>query len=75
MENTRLNLEMVICNIILSMERPFSVSQLINEMSSQGITNNELVLDLLGQLCESGVIKYSEIDDDIWAYKKICVSA
>ena len=71
MENTRINMEMTICSIILSMERPFKISQLFSKTDEYNITNKDLVLEILGQLCESGKIKYSEIEDDVWAYKKI----
>lgn len=71
MGNNRINTEMTICNIILSMEQPFKITQLFKETDKYGISNRDLVLDILGQLCESGIIKYSEIDNDVWAYKKM----
>lgn len=70
MENSRINLEMLICDSILNMDRPFKISQLLNIMEAKGVNNKQLVLDILDQLCDSGLIKYSEIEDDIWAYKK-----
>lgn len=71
MTNERITMELKICKIILDMDRPFKISQLLAVTSQQNITNDELVLDVLGQLCESGIIKYSEIQDDVWAYRKI----
>ena len=71
MENNRINMEMTICSIILGMEKPFKISQLLCEAHRYGIENDDLVLDILDQLCESGIIKYSEIENDVWAYKKI----
>lgn len=70
MNNTRINMEMMICDVILGMDRPFKVSQLLAETDKRGIINKDLVLEILSQLCESGLIKYSEIDDDVWAYRK-----
>lgn len=68
MENI-INLEMLVCDIILQMERPFKISQLFRAMSAKGIEDKNLILDVLDQLCDSGLVKYSEIDDDTWAYK------
>lgn len=70
MKNLKINKELTICNIILSMERPFAISQLLCRMEENGINDKDLVLDILGQLCESGIIKYSEIEDDVWLYTK-----
>lgn len=69
-KNQRINTEMTISHIILSMERPFKVSQLLSRAESYHITNKDLVLEILDQLCENGCIKYSEIENDVWAYKK-----
>ena len=71
MENIRINMEMEICDMILSIDRPFKISQLLSKMEERRITNKDLVLEILGQLCESGIISYAEIEDDVWAYKKI----
>lgn len=70
MENVLINKEMHICNIILSMDRPFKISQLFIEMEKNNINDRELVLKLLDQLCDSGLIKYSEVEDDQWLYSK-----
>ena len=71
MENGRINMEMKVCDVILSMDRPFKISQLFEEMNEHQITDKDFVLEILDQLCESGIIKYSEIEDDVWAYKKM----
>lgn len=70
MENVKLNKEMSVCNIILSLERPFKISQLLEETQREGILDSNFVLEILDQLCDSGIIKYSEIEDDVWAYRK-----
>lgn len=62
--------EAEISEIILSMERPFKISQLFQEMERHDITDMTLVLEVLDQLCDSGLIKYSEVENDEWAYKK-----
>lgn len=70
MTNIKINMEMEACDIILGMDRPFRVSQLLNEAERRGISDKDLVLDVLDQLCESGIIKYSEVENDVWAYRK-----
>jgi len=71
MKNTRINLEMIICDIVLNMERPFKISQFLREVDRYGITNKDLALDILNQMCESGAVKYSEVEDDVWKYKVV----
>ncbi|MBO5054854.1 MAG: hypothetical protein J6C64_00660 [Lachnospiraceae bacterium] len=69
MMNALKNKEIVICNIILSMDRPFKISQLFDEMAGKGINDRDKILEVLDQLCDSGIIRYSEVEDDQWAYK------
>ena len=57
--------------MILGMDKPFKISHLLRETDKHGITNRDLVLDILSQLCESGMVKYSEVENDIWAYRKV----
>lgn len=65
----KVNLELQICSIILSMKNPFSVYELLVRTDSQQIKNRDFVLDVLNQLCESGIVKYYEVQDNIWKYK------
>lgn len=53
---------------ILNMERPFNVSDLFYRLAAKGITNRTLILEVLDELCDSGLIDYSEINDDCWAF-------
>ena len=64
-----------ICEIILAMDKPFKVSQLLEKTRENGLCDDDLVLEVLGELCELGKIKYSEVEDDTWAYKKECLLA
>ena len=62
----------IIRRTILSMERPFNVSDLFYTLEeNHGITNRTLILEVLDELCESGIISYSEINDDCWAFEVI----
>lgn len=65
----KVNLELQICSIILNMKNPFSVYELLVRTDSQQIKNRDFVLDVLNQLCESGIVKYYEVQDNIWKYK------
>ena len=51
------------------MKNPFSVYELLVITDSQQIKNRDFVLDVLNQLCESGIVKYYEVQDNIWKYK------
>ena len=64
-----MNLELQICSIILNMKNPFSVYELLMRTDSQQIKNRDFVLDVLNQLCESGIVKYCEVKNNIWKYK------
>lgn len=70
MKASKLSKEKRICDIILSMKQSFRIPYLFERMAEEGITDKDFVLDIIDQLCDSGVIRYSEIDDNVWAYKK-----
>ena len=54
---------------ILSMERPFNVSDLFFKLErDQGIQNRILIMEVLDELCDSGKLSYAEINDDCWAF-------
>lgn len=59
---------MIIKETILDMKRPFNVSDLFYRLQARGITNRTLILEVLDELCDSGLINYSEINDDCWAF-------
>lgn len=54
---------------ILSMERPFNVSDLFFALERKhSIQNRSLIMEVLDELCDSGKLSYSEINDDCWAF-------
>ena len=57
-----------IANIIIEIEKPFSLLGLIHVCAQKGINDVDLILEVLDDLCESGIVNYSEIKDDCWAY-------
>lgn len=55
---------------ILNMERPFNVSDLFYKLEKvYQIRNRALILEVLDELCDSGQLLYSEINDDCWAFR------
>jgi len=70
MKNTnKLTERAIIRQTILGMEKPFNVSELFYLLeTTYGIVNRQLILNILEELCESGVIKYSEVRNDCWAF-------
>lgn len=62
----------IIRQTILTMDRPFNVSDLFYLLETEHkITNRQLILNILEELCESGVIKYSEVIDDRWGFEVV----
>lgn len=61
----------IIKRTILGMERPFNVSDLLYQLFLDGVTNRTLILEVLDELCDNGLIDYSEINDDCWAFSVI----
>ena len=62
----------IIREVILGMERPFNVSDLFYKLNEKhGIRNRPLILEVLDELCDSGIIDYSEVNDDCWAFEVV----
>lgn len=62
----------IIRQTILTMDRPFNMSDLFYLLeTTYQITNRQLILNIVEELCESGVIKYSEVIDDCWAFEVV----
>ena len=59
-----------IARIIMQMDRPFSINGLIYVCEQKGITDVDLILEVLADLClcDAGVVSYSEITNDCWGY-------
>lgn len=45
---------------ILSMEKPFCISDLFSRMAQYGIEDRKLILQVLDELYDEGVIKYQK---------------
>lgn len=73
MKNTNgLTQRAIIRQTILTMDRPFNMSDLFYLLETKyEINNRQLILNIVEELCESGVIKYSEVIDDCWGFEVI----
>lgn len=60
-----------IAAIIIQLDKPFRISDLFQVCYDNGIKDEDLILDVLDELCDLGDIKYYEISDNCWAYNRI----
>ncbi len=61
--------KVVISRTILNMNIPFKLSQLYEVLEKKGITDRELILDVLNQLYEKGLLDYASVEDDTLEYE------
>ncbi len=61
--------KVVISRTILNMNIPFKLSQLYEVLEKKGITDRELILDVLNQLYEKGLVDYASVEDDTLEYE------
>lgn len=61
--------KVIISRTILNMEIPFKLSQLYEVLEAKGITDRELILDVLNQLYEKGLVDYASVEDDTLEYE------
>jgi len=47
--------------IILEMDKPFSIFELLEKLSDDGITDKEVILNVLNQLLNNGLVKPTDI--------------
>jgi hypothetical protein len=59
-----------IARLIIEIEKPFSIAGLLYVCRMAGIPEEDLVLDVLEELCDNGVVKYSEIRENCWAFAR-----
>lgn len=48
--------------LIISMKKPFCVVNLLIRLEKEGITDQRLILSVLNELYDEGVIIYTEVD-------------
>lgn len=62
----------IIRQTVLTMDRPFNLSDLFHLLEAKyDIKNRQLILNIVEELCESGVVKYSEVIDDCWGFEVV----
>lgn len=62
-------LRKTISDTILSMEKPFKLSQLYEELKGKDIVDKYLILEVLNQLYENGLVERTDIEDDVSEYR------
>lgn len=66
------NIRETIQQAILSMEFPFNLSDLFYTLhKNYKIEDRALIIEVLDELCENGMIDYSEVHDDCWAFEVV----
>lgn len=59
----------IIRETILGAEKPFNLADLYYMLETRhNITDRQLAMDIMDELCESGVVKFQEIEKDVWAF-------
>lgn len=58
-----------ISRTILNMDIPFKPSRLYEILEAKGITDRELILDVLNQLYEKGLVDCTSVEDDTLEYE------
>ena len=64
----RVNTKIIISKTILAMNEPFKLSDLYVKLAAQGIQDCVLILDVLNELYENGLVDYSSIEDDTFKF-------
>lgn len=68
MVKSKLERELEICDVIFQINTPFTMSRLIEKCEQKEIANQELIVDILDQLYESGLIT-TDFESDVFMYK------
>ncbi len=56
---------------IIQMQGYFNLTDLYIKFEKMGIKNRVMIQKILDELCESEYITYSEIENDVWAFKVV----
>lgn len=65
----------IIRRVILEMERPFKMSDLFSALKEKSIYDKWLILSVLEQLMNSGLVTTSDVEDDMALYRSVFASA
>lgn len=69
MYTNTVDVKVEISETILNMEKPFKLSQLYIELERKGIVDKYMILDVLNQLYESGMVDKTDVEDDTPEYQ------
>lgn len=71
MQMTGIDAKSHIRDVILKMDKPFKLSQLFQTLDKEGLNDKYLILDVLNQLYENGLVKKTDVEDDTSEYESI----
>lgn len=66
----RVSTKIIISKTILSMNIPFKLSDLYKRLATQGIRDHALILDVLNELYENGLVDYSSVEDNVFETRR-----
>ena len=66
----RVSTKIIISKTILSINTPFKPSDLYERLATQGIRGHALILDVLNELYENGLVDYSSVEDDTFESRR-----
>ena len=69
--NDKVNENAIILAGIIQMQGYFNLIDLYIKFEKMGIKNRVMIKKILDELCESGHIEYSEIENDVWAFEVV----
>ena len=69
MSITTIDIKDKISKTILNMEKPFKLSQLYGILTDMDILDKFLILDVLNQLYEYGLVDRTDVEDDTAEYE------
>lgn len=64
----------MIRNVILEMDKPFKMSELFAVLREKDIINKWLILSILEQLMNCGLVTTSDVEDDMAIYRSVFAS-
>ena len=66
---------LIIKSTILEINKPFLISELFTELEKKGIHNKILILGVLDQMLDEGLVSYDDFKEDSPVYKTFLITA
>ena len=68
---TEKEIRLEIARIIIGIKKPFSIVDLVNACAHLPLQDTDVIFEVLEQLCDAGLVSYSEIRDNCWAFTSV----